>query len=462
MTSAAGMAPPVSDRLPKKVVFAVSAGHGGMSILINLLSILLVFFYLPPDNSGLPQLVTDAKFLVVLNAIVIIAAAGRLLDAITDPAIALYSDRSTHKKGRRIPLMRLGALPAGLAVFLMFFPPVREVSTYNIVWLLGIQVVLFIALTAYVTPAFAIVADLGRTPEERLDLTTWTSVAWAIGIVIASLTPFITALFENSGVSTISSYQAAVGIVVSISVVMMYLPVFMIDEPRYARSKPTTATLRESLNVVLENAFFRYYVAADFAYFCGLAMIQTGILYYITVLVELEEELTAPLLGIMVIMALFLYPIVNRQAKKRSAKQMVIFAFVMTSVMFFGIFFLGRYPFPAIAQAIAVVVIFAVPFSILSVIPGWILSDIAEHSIMTRGEATTGMFFGARTFAQKIGQTVGVVIFALLLNFGRDVGDDLGVRLSGFGGMALYAVAAIIFTRYDEDKLRGEMAATGH
>ncbi len=428
-----------------------------MSILINLISILLVFFYLPPDNSGLPQLVTDAKFLFVLNAIVIIAAAGRLLDAVTDPAIALFSDRSTHRRGRRIPLMRLGALPAGLAAFLMFFPPVKEVSSWNIVWLLGIQVVLYVALTAYVTPAFAIVADLGRTAEERLDLTTWTSVAWALGIVIAALAPFLTAVLEGSGVSTIASYQIAVGVVAVIAVALMYVPVFLIDEPRYARSKPTTATLRESLKVVLENNFFRYYVAADFAYFCGLAMIQTGILYYITVLVELDEELTAPLLGLMVIMALFLYPIVNKQAKQRSAKSMVIFAFVMTSVMFFGIFFLGRYPVPAIAQAVAVVVIFAVPFSILSVIPGWILSDIAEHSIVTRGEATTGMFFGARTFAQKIGQTVGVVIFALLLNFGRDVGDDLGVRLSGFGGMILYAVAAFIFTRYDEDKLRAEM-----
>lgn len=35
--------------LPKKVVIGLSVGHGGMSILINLLGILLVFFYLPPE-----------------------------------------------------------------------------------------------------------------------------------------------------------------------------------------------------------------------------------------------------------------------------------------------------------------------------------------------------------------------------------------------------------------------------
>ncbi len=432
-----------------------------MSVLINLISILLVFFYLPPDTSGLPQLVTDREFLVVFNAIVLIAAAGRMFDAITDPAIALYSDRSTHRLGRRIPLMRLGALPAAIATVLLFIPPQNTVSGWNIAWLLGVEIVLYVALTAYVTPAFAIVADLGRTPEERLDLTTWTSVAWAGGIVLASLAPFLSVVFEGMGLSVIRSWQAAVAVVCAIAVVAMYLPVLMIDEPRYARSQPTSASLRESMHVVLRNPFFRYYVAADFAYFCGLAMIQTGILYYVTVLLELEEQLTAPLLGLMVVMALFLYPIVNKQAKKRSAKVMVIAAFTMTSIMFGGIVFLGRYPVPELLQAAAIVVIFAVPFSVLSVIPGWILSDISEHSVMTQGQATTGMFFGARTFAQKIGQTVGVVIFALLLGFGRDVGDDLGVRLSGLGGMALYAIAALVFTRYDETRLRAEMQAMG-
>lgn len=453
------MTSPALEPLPLRVVLSVSAGHGGMSVLINLISILLVFFYLPPDTAELPQLVTDTEFLVVFNAVVVIAAAGRLLDAVTDPVIALFSDRSQHRLGRRIPLMRLGALPAVIATVLLFIPPVREVSSWNIVWLIGVEVVLYVSLTAYVTPAFAIVADLGRTPEERLDLTTWTSVAWAVGIVVAATTPFLSAVLNSSGFSVIASWQLAVAVVATIALVAMYLPVRLVDEPRFARSQPTSAGLGESLRVVTGNRFFRFYVAADFAYFCGLAMIQTGILYYTTVLLELDEELTAPLLALMVVMALFLYPIVNRQAKIRSAKSMVVGAFVMTAVMFFGIIFLGRYPVPALVQAAAVVVIFAVPFSVLSVIPGWILSDISEHSVVTRGEATTGMFFGARTFAQKIGQTVGVVIFALLLSLGRDVGDDLGVRLSGLGGMLLYLVAAAVFSRYDEQRLRSELAA---
>ncbi len=431
-----------------------------MSILINLIGILLVFFYIPPQDSGLPTLVTRTEFWVVFNVVALIAAGGRLLDAVTDPAIAMISDRSNHPKGRRIPLMRLGGLPAVLATVALFVPPVQRESGWNIIWLIGVQIVLYIALTSYVTPSFALIADLGRTAQERLDIVTWTSVAWALGIVVASLTTPLSALFEGIGYTELRSWQLAVVVVALIALVLMYLPVFLIDEPRYARSKPTSATLRESLSVVLSNRFFRYYVAADFSYFCGLAIIQTGILFYVTVLLELDKALVAPLLGLMVIMALLLYPIVNKQAKKRSAKQMVVVAFLLTSVMFLGVVFLGLYPgVPPLLQAAAVVILFSVPFSVLSVIPQWILSDIAEHSILSHGEATTGMFFGARTFAQKLGQTIGIVIFALFLTFGGDIGDDLGIRLSGIGGLVLYGLAAIIFSRYDEAELRAELDA---
>ena len=447
-----------AHRLPRSVVVGLSAGHGGMSILINLLGILLVFFYLPPESAGLPQLVTDATFLVVLNAIVLVAAAGRIADAVTDPLIAVFSDRSTHPRGRRIPFMTASAVPAALLTALMFIPPLTRLSGWNIVWLLGVQLLLYIALTAYVTPAFSLVADLGRTPAERLDLATWTSVAWAGGIVVAATTPFLSTVFADAGLATVRAWQVAVGVVCAIAAVLMLVPRFTIDERVWAvRDAPGQAPFRESLRRVFGNRFFRFYVAADLAYFCGLMIIQTGLLYYVTVLLELDEELTGPLLLLMVVVAMILYPIVNSIAKKHSGKKLVVFAFAIAACDFVGVIFLGRYPFPNWLEAVLLIVIFSIPFAILSVIPGWILTDIAEHSARTTGEASAAMFFAARTFMQKVSQTIGVILFALLTSFGRDIGDDLGIRLSGLAGVVLYGIAAVLFLGYDENRLRSEL-----
>lgn len=457
-TGPIGVTDEPSTPLPRSVVAGLSAGHGGMSILINLLGILLVFFYLPPESAGLPQLVTDATFLVVLNAIVLVAAAGRITDAITDPLIAIYSDRSTHPLGRRIPFMTAAAVPAALLTMLMFIPPFTELSGWNIVWLLGVQLLLYVSLTAYVTPAFSLVADLGRTPAERLDLATWTSVAWAGGIVIAATTPFLSTVFVDAGLSTVRAWQASVVTVCCVAAVAMLVPRFTIDERVWAaRDAPGQTPLRESLRRVFGNRYFRFYVAADLAYFCGLMIIQTGLLYYVTVLLELNEELTGPLLLLMVVVAMALYPVVNTVAKKHSGKKLVVFAFAVAAFDFIGVIFLGRYPFPNWLEAVLLIVIFSVPFAILSVIPAWILTDIAEHSARTTGEASAAMFFAARTFMQKISQTVGVILFALLTSFGRDIGDDLGIRLSGLAGVTLYAIAAALFLGYDEDRLQAEL-----
>ncbi len=433
-----------------------------MSILANLLNTLLVFFYLPPDTAGLPQLVTDRKVLGVITVVAIIAAAGRFTDAITDPLIASKSDNSTHRRGRRIPFMAVGMVPAVIATTLMFVPPVTEESGWNIVWLLGVQVVLYISLTAYVTPAFALVADLGKTPDERLRLSTWTSMAWAIGLVLSALTVLLASLLDGP-FSTFRGWQVAVGIVCFIALCFMAVPLFTIDEPRYARHEPSSTPLLQSVRTVLANPFFRFYAAADFAYFGGLAIIQTGVLFYVTVLLELEEWVSTILMLLMVVVSAVFFPLVAKWARSiGGGKTLTIRAFMLAACVFLAIAGLGLLDAVPFIQAAIPIAVFSLPFAILSIMPQWILSDIAEHAARTGGEAQAGMFYATRTFLQKLATTLGVVMFALLLQFGRDVGDDLGVRLTGIGGAILYLTAAALFSRYDEARLQRELAATGH
>lgn len=450
-----------NEELPRKVILALSAGYLGMSTLVNLLNTLLVFFYLPPETAGLPSLLSDATILGVLNIVAIIAAAGRFTDAITDPLIAAWSDRSTNKRGRRIPFMALGMAPAAFLTLLMFIPPSSSPGATNVLWLLGIQVLLYISLTAYLTPAFALVADLGADPSERLRISTWTSMAWAIGIVVAATTFFIGPALDGV-FETFRAWQVAVGIICLVALAFMAVPVVMIDEPRWARNEPSTMPLKDSIKTVLGNPFFRFYAAADFVYFAGLAIIQTGLLFYVTVLLELEEWVSTLLLLLMVVVSAFLFPLIAGWARRQGGgKRLTIMAFIINSGVFLMIAGLGlidQFPFLQAALPIAV---FALPFAILSVMPQWILADIAEHAARTGGEAQAGMFYATRTFLQKLATTLGVVLFALLLQFGRDVGDDLGVRLTGIAGAALYLMAGILFRKYDEQRLQRELAEAG-
>ena len=62
------------------------------------------------------------------------------------------------------------------------------------------------------------------------------------------------------------------------------------------------------------------------------------------------------------------------------------------------------------------------------------------------------MFFGLRAFFQKIGQTGGVTVFAMLTTLGKDPGPCVrgAFRLSGIACAVLCAIAALVYTRYNE------------
>lgn len=438
---------------------AYALGQLGWSTLVNIIGLTLVYFYLPPENAGLPTLITTVAFLGVFNAITLIAASGRLFDAITDPLIANLSDRSTHPRGRRIPFLAVGALPAALFCVLMFAPLAREVSTLNIAWLVAAQLLFYLFLTVYVTPYFALLPELGHTANQRLNLSTWISITYALGIMVAAQTPALASLVQSAfGVTDkVTAFQFAIGGLAFVAMLLMYLPVIFIDENRYCERTPSTVPLFAALRTTFRNAGFRYYVVADFAYFMALTIVNTGLLYYITVLLLLEEALVSGLLAIMVILSFVFYPAVNLLARRIGKKPLIVASFLWMSVIFFGVFFLGRMPLPPAAQAYGLIVLYAIPIAFLGVLPNAVLGDIAEHDAMRTGERLEGMFFAARTLMQKLGQTMGVVIFASLTILGRNPGDDLGIRLSGMAGFALCLTAGLVFIRYNERKVLDEL-----
>jgi GPH family glycoside/pentoside/hexuronide:cation symporter len=442
-------AKPESLPLSKQIAYAV--GQLGWSTLVNIVAVALVYFYLPPDSSDLPQLITGATFFVVLNAITLIAASGRMLDAVTDPWIAGMSDRSRNPRGRRIPFMMKGGLPTALFLVLMFVPPVSEQSGWNIAWLVVVQALFYIFLTVYVTPFFALLPEMGHTPTERLNLSTWISVTFALGIILAGLTPAIASGLEGAlDLSPLRAFQVAVGSLGVVALVCMYVPVIALDEKRYSSGTPSSVPLLPAVKATFANSEFRKFVVSDFAYFTGLTIVQTGLLFYVTVLLEEEEELVATLLAVMVVTSFLFYPLVNLLAKKLGKKPLMVGAFCWMALVFLGVPTLGSLAFSPIAQAYLLILLLAVPIAFLGVLPNAVLADIAEHDAKRTGQQREGMFFAARTLMQKFGQTTGVVSFAILTTFGRDVGDDLGVRLSGILGFTLCLGAAIVFARYDE------------
>ena len=434
-------------------------GQLGWSTLINIISLQLVYFYLPPDNAGIPIFITQVVFLGILNTITLVAASGRFVDAVSDPWIANLSDRHSGTLGRRIPFMRAGAIPAAFFCVMMFMPPVAAESSWNVIWLMVTQVLFYLSLTVYLAPYFALLPELGHTAETRLNLATWISATYALGIILASQVPalanMINAAFPE--MNKVAALQFALAAIAAIALLLMLIPAFVIDERRYCASGGQAPSLKQALRHTFANGNFRYYVIAEFAYFMGLTIVMTGLLYYVTVLLLLEDGHMGVLLPLMLLTSFLFYPLVNIFARKWGKKPLVTKAFLIMAVFFFAVPFLGLYPLSSEVQGYLIVLMFAVPIAFLSVLPNAVLADIAEHDAVISGIRQEGMFFAARALMQKFGQTSGVFVFAALTSLGKNPGDDLGIRLSGLAGALLCLVAGIYFMGYQEKRLLREL-----
>ena len=441
------------------VLWIFAVGQLGWSLLSGITANWLVFFYQPSSEElakgqtvFLPQ-----QTLLGLTVIGLITAVGRIFDAVTDPLIAGKSDRLRNRLGRRIPFLRLFALPFAASAVLLFYSPVSGESPFNAAMLFAAALFFYFFMTCYVTPYNALIPELGRSQNARINLSTFISLTYFFGTAIAYLVPNIAGLFaEKAGYA--GSFRITVCILAAFAAVCMLIPAFLIEENTYADTEPTEATAFRSLTATFRNRSFRIFVLSDLLYWIGLTLFQTGLSFYITVLMGLDSAMTFPLFAVMTLLSLLCYPAVNILSKKLGKRKLIVFAFLFFSAAFLFTSCVGLLPaIPPILCGILTAALAAVPMAILGILPQAVIADIAEEDSLATGENRQGMFYAARTFSYKIGQSVAMLLFTSLALIGKDIpkGEQfygLGYRLTAVLAAVLCCVSGLVFMRYNEKK----------
>jgi len=440
------------EKLPFNRQLAYAAGMMGWSMLTNTIIVMLPFYYLPPSNAGLIPLVPQLLLLGVLNIISVIFASGRLVDAVYDPFIASRSDKSTNPKGRRIPFMKMAVLPAAVFCFMTFHPLVKAESARNAWWLTITMILFFVSATTYIIPYYALLPELTDTPHEKVRLSSFQQVGFVLGIIVASLNnnfaDVVQGTFHLSDRNT--ALQVTIAGMCLLAAVIMWIPVAAIDEKKYSVSKPSHLPLWPAIRQTFANANFKYYLISDFSYYMALSIISSGLLYFVTVLLNLPESEGGALMATMVLTSLLFYPLINWLAAHWGKKPVVLFSFALLSLLFIAIYYLGKFPASPHVQIYTLMIGAAFPLASLGILPNAILAEIAQKDAAISGENREGMFFAVKYFFVKIGQTLGIALFAFLTLYGKDPGHDHGLRLNGLWGCVLCILAFTFFTRFRE------------
>ncbi len=448
-------------------IFAV--GQLGWSILGGIINTWLVTFYLPTNadiEAGAVQFIQPGLVILgFLTVLGLITALSRVFDAVTDPMIASLSDRSKNKRGRRIPFMQYSAIPFAVVTVLLFCAPVNAISGINVAWISVFIVLFYLFMTMYCTPYNALISEFGKTQEDRMYISTAISLTYFAGTLLA-YTPFLFAGMLRSSVNFNWSYRICFIVLAVIALVAMLLPTFLLNEKEFVDTEPTNANMFKSLASTFKNKDFRTFVGSDLMYWIGLTLFQTGLPFFVKVSMELDEFYVTVFMGAMTVLSACFYPFVSKMVKKFGKKKLTITGFLGLALAYLVTAMINIIPLPGIVYGVLICVIAAFPMALLGIIPQSIVADVAEAEGVTTGENREGMFFAARTFSMKLGQSIAMLAFTSFaiigttqnLNSNDITASPLGLMIVAFAAVAFCVLGAVILMFYNEKKVMKTIA----
>ena len=454
-------------RLTKKQMRIFAVGQLGWSTLSGIISAWFVTFYLPTqvdiDGGAIQYIVPGLVIGGFLTVLGLITALSRIFDAVTDPWIASLSDRSKNPRGRRIPFMQYAAVPLSAVTVLLFCAPVNMISGWNIAWISVFIVLFYLFMTMYCTPYNALISEFGKTQDDRMYISTAISLTFFAGTMLA-YTPFVFAGMLRGAVGFAWSYRICFIVLAVISCICMLIPTFALKEKEFVDTKPSNVNMLKSLGATFKNKNFRTFVGSDIMYWVGLTLFQTGLPFFVKVSMKLDESFTMYFLGGMTVLSACFYPFVSKMVKKFGKKKLVITGFLGLALAYviaglIGI--VGTTVIPGVVYGVVICLIAAFPMALLGIIPQSIVADVAEADGIETGENREGMFFAARTFAMKFGQSLAMLVFTSLAIIGttqnansNDITASVtGMILVGFVAVAFCILGAILLGFYNEKKI---------
>lgn len=457
-----------AEKLPLRGQLIYASGMLGWSVLTSAVAVMLVYFYQPPEESGLQNLIPKIGVLGVINAMSLIMVGTRIWDAVIDPVIAFFSDKNTSKAGRRVIFMRYSMIPVIIFGILLFLPAHTTEADANIWRLALIQLLFNFFVSLYVIPYNALLPELGHTSTEKLRISTYQQLGFIGGWIIAASGLTLFDFNKNTlDIEPLKAFQYAIWTIFGIGYIFLAIPAFFLNEKKYCVPVVSDESFFKNLWPVLKNKSLFLYIVSDFTYFIALTIMGTGALYYVTVLLKLNESYGNIMIIIMVGLSVLLYPAVNWLAERYSKKTLVLSCLLLLAVMFLYVFYMGKPGIGNASEAYLISVFMSVPLAFLGILPPVILAEITHLDAYRSKKNKEATYFAIRSLFIQFGQTLGLAVFTILIGLDENKGagkmlhntfknipfNELGIRLSGIFGFALCILAAIIFSLFNYKKI---------
>ena len=356
----------------------------------------------------------------------LILTAGRVIEAIDDPIIGWWSDRTRSRWGRRIPFVLFGTPFYALFFALLWLTPGGDSSYLNAIYLFVVLELFFLATTLTGGPYEALLPEIAPGHRDRMSIVAWQfyfGIAGAVaGLVLSGLIKDQLGFFA---MGTIFAVLALGSRYTGLGGVWKHAP----------RETPAAdIELRTAFTETLRNKQFLYFLPTFVFYQLAVSMVISWLPFFVREVLERENEgtvtsmLTAVALAAMVLSAFALWKLGDRKGKRWVYSACLL----GTAVYMPFLFFAGFLPLaPKLAQGVAFAFLAGIPMAGVNLLPRAITADITDYDHIRTGMRREGMFYATQNLFEKIGSSFSPLVLAIVLKLGETTANPLGLRMVG-------------------------------
>ena len=437
-------------RLPLVNKLFFTADHVGLQAIAYFRQQWVLFFLAPPALEGVPRIPDpdvsvlgfgiDAQFLAG-----VLIFSGRFIDAFTDPLIGWWSDRTHSRWGRRIPFILFSTPFYALFGALIWFLPSDGSSWMNVIYLVVMLELFFVAATMSSGAMEALVPELTPTASDRMNLISliflFAVFGAGLGLVMGG---FIKDAYGFKVAGTIFAVIAFVFRCNSLAAVWNHAPRDII---------PARVPLWPGIRDTLRNSQFVSFLPTFVMFTTGAGILQGWIPFFaVGILLQERDGATSSFLSSSVIGGVVLAGIIiwvlfrtGKITKRRLyGVCLVASGFIFPLFSLVGLISTEH----LVAQGLIFAFIAGMPMAAIFLLPKGLTADIADYDAVLRDERREAMFYSTQNFFEKITYALPPLLLSLALQLGDSAENPLGIRLAPVMAGVLVLVGAVLWHKY--------------
>jgi len=381
-----------------KIKLKTKLGFGvldlGQNAFLNMVGFYFLFF------------MTDVvKISPVLAGLVLLI--GKVWDAVTDPVVGHWSDRTIHPRGRRRPFIFFGSLSIPVFIIAMFTVPAIPSEIGRFLYLSLFYVLASTSFTLMNIPYQALVPELTEDFDQRTSLTAWRMAFAVLGTFLgAGIVGPLAEAFPKVGWSLAS---VVVGLSAGITGIIM---VVTIKEPAHDTQEEGKSLFASIVHVLSRKPFLQAVIPWTL-FNLAITVVQGSLVYFFAYILGNQGFFNFGVFALLGF-ALLAIPLYVKLSHKLDKKGSYITGMLWLLSFLFIFTFIA--PMLPLSGSIILMALAGIGLGAHYVMPHSLLPDVIEWDAVTTNTRREGIFASLWTFSVKIGQALALGLTGLVLD----------------------------------------------